>query len=1304
MATVQSPPRKLKPVVTKPTVNLSTAGASNSKIPDTYVRAVSLGAGGKITVDMLLLRKKPERGQRLGGFRKTLEQTGIKIIASFDESLTRRIINKEVSLSKDFNQVSSAKQIVLNAANLSFPGVGSLNKRKDSRGKFFLEIPASVTFTDSRVNSENPQHLTILAFSFFRDLNEPIGSTKPYSSVGKISADTIFQNSSTSMETSVLVDQNDEVWVGDFYAAPDGSIRAGNSRPGNSGASTTRNAQKNRPTAQEVAEMLVDAPAMRARNTASDSDISLTVRSVPNSVIRDYRVFDKINTAVEGRIDAIEKLDEVIPEFKNSSAKFSDLYTSFDEQRRVKFLFAIDCREIYLENVKISGLIRKPEVFQRMMRQMRIKSLEVRRDNLNDDIKKKLIVSSGDSQPRNFLKETYSETNANDEIKKIATISEIYLGANASTISSLDQVRYFSVVDHEISEFTTGKFQYDIEIEFEDNTESYLVGRNKALKDALYELEDYISDASRHINLSSNRFVEGFTNASLTRKQDFLRGILTTYLDNLTSTLDVDITTQTELTRTLMNITYPNSGNADGLELLAKQIRSLIQYNERYLTKFNSLSSRKKDYESTTDHIKQEKYSFKVQKTFNNMEELYTIDCVNKTGASYLFNKGESSNEDTLATVNIADFQARVNQEATKFPNINTSAQISGLKKTIDFNPAANQSTFLTPIYIQTGDNIVDIKEGRTTAAQFDGIGAVISSRNIERKSSETDQRYYADATSTEDGLLTEVQKFLGFQSIQIVSNEELLNIRSNGQTVEDLAEEFEVDKFTGNNSLIDLQEKEESKYQDNTLSRKDKQKASIAQSLQVGLSLLSSKGAFGDIQNNQEKTSEQKSAAEKTNEKLNLKSSQNLIDTLTEEEIAGIPNQILSSLIEPPKAFFSSNPGEFVRDDVNNSEFNATYGSIVELEVLTGYGTSVKDPEFKSLTPDDVSSISDAALVRMVPYKNSDLGIDDQLNIPTFDEVFLLNSAATSLSPAADPGSAAMRVMSSTQATVVQPGPTMLDATDLAPRGEIVVDTGGTGTRLVGSGGTMRVVSTGVSDPESLTPERVTAVAGGTPPRSISAGTDESTGASRFYKRGTATVTLSDEILDMLDVPMATVPEFVGSTPANTNRTRITRCLASRIAFPPSSRDIPVVEMALAPTEATIDSLYGTLTMDTSTGVINNQYTPGGEFVRPNGDDYRGYYHIHPELGPMVGRFHTEEAHDRLTRLTRRQRRMREATQQAIEEAQAAAAAGELTVQNPTTVITGFNFNDDSDGDNDSTFVMTDEPAGRRSGIFDND
>ena len=76
-------------------------------------------------------------------------------------------------------------------------------------------------------------------------------------------------------------------------------------------------------------------------------------------------------------------------------------------------------------------------------------------------------------------------------------------------------------------------------------------------------------------------------------------------------------------------------------------------------------------------------------------------------------------------------------------------------------------------------------------------------------------------------------------------------------------------------------------------------------------------------------------------------------------------------------------------------------------------------------------------------------------------------------------------------------------------------------------------------------------------------------------------------------------------------------------------------------------------------TSLINKNIIPIKKFVRPNGDDYRGYYHIHPELGPMVGRFHTEEAHDRLTRLTRRQRRMREATQQAIEEAQAAAAAG---------------------------------------------
>jgi len=44
------------------------------------------------------------------------------------------------------------------------------------------------------------------------------------------------------------------------------------------------------------------------------------------------------------------------------------------------------------------------------------------------------------------------------------------------------------------------------------------------------------------------------------------------------------------------------------------------------------------------------------------------------------------------------------------------------------------------------------------------------------------------------------------------------------------------------------------------------------------------------------------------------------------------------------------------------------------------------------------------------------------------------------------------------------------------------------------------------------------------------------------------------------------------------------------------------------------------------------NLYTSGGEFTTPNGKEYIGYYHIHPEKGPMVGATHMKRKHDLLT------------------------------------------------------------------------
>ena len=55
---------------------------------------------------------------------------------------------------------------------------------------------------------------------------------------------------------------------------------------------------------------------------------------------------------------------------------------------------------------------------------------------------------------------------------------------------------------------------------------------------------------------------------------------------------------------------------------------------------------------------------------------------------------------------------------------------------------------------------------------------------------------------------------------------------------------------------------------------------------------------------------------------------------------------------------------------------------------------------------------------------------------------------------------------------------------------------------------------------------------------------------------------------------------------------------------------------------------------------LANNLYTFGGEYRLPDGTEYVGFYHIHPEKGAMVGRAHSPEPHGLLTQIqtTRRQ------------------------------------------------------------------
>ena len=122
-------------------------------------------------------------------------------------------------------------------------------------------------------------------------------------------------------------------------------------------------------------------------------------------------------------------------------------------------MFGIDCAEIYRKNVKFYKLIDNPRVSSHIMAEVSIAEISVyRRNTLEPDAARELIISSEDIVG---LRVEPAETD-------IASIREVYIQGSESSVGNY---RFFSVTDKEISDFTSGKYEYSIEINFLDKTQ-----------------------------------------------------------------------------------------------------------------------------------------------------------------------------------------------------------------------------------------------------------------------------------------------------------------------------------------------------------------------------------------------------------------------------------------------------------------------------------------------------------------------------------------------------------------------------------------------------------------------------------------------------------------------------------------------------------------------------------------------------------------------------------------------------------------------------------------------------------------
>jgi len=155
----------------------------------------------------------------------------------------------------------------------------------------------------------------------------------------------------------------------------------------------------------------------------------------------------------------------------------------------------------------------------------------------------------------------------------------------------------------------------------------------------------------------------------------------------------------------------------------------------------------------------------------------------------------------------------------------------------------------------------------------------------------------------------------------------------------------------------------------------------------------------------NQTRVGDQKLASrQNTNQSLNLSKENNIIDTMDSTELEEIPNQIMTLLHNPPPRYRDEN-GAFSRNYSNEMNFHMKYNNLQRIEVLVGFGTSIKDEVWRTLTDVDITNMPDvgAHLIRMRPFTSRRLGIKTNPRCSVYNEYFFVGAPRAPITDAMD-------------------------------------------------------------------------------------------------------------------------------------------------------------------------------------------------------------------------------------------------------------------------------------------------------------
>ena len=461
----------------------------------------------------------------------------------------------------------------------------------------------------------------------------------------------------------------------------------------------------------------------------------LTVKKVPNTKVQNDNVKDEILNLDIGAAIMVDSL-LVIDESYTSSSKDQLVKTFISEpiasrapDGKTRFLFSIDHANLVKAQSRYTGL-KDPSIYMKAP----IENLQIYRQystdtydltelgvakvgdasNENQSLEKELIVSTADLKSYNETPSMYASTTldvASAGLKKNSRkIDKNFDGVEETKMGAIEEInvmnltdrglRVFSVEDSEISSFTSGKFGYSVELQFQDPSVSYLnkkLSELCAAKDSLADLSSDIINLRAYDSTSKN-FKDGYRATHGSKHTSVVK-------ESISQIIDINSVTTGQIDKTkvnyLMSLSSAQTGSPAGVETL---VEIMGVYEEKLYTLLegsldidNSANANIEKDVGVTNASNADLNLVSIEKTFD-----------------YLVDRNIPDN------LGVDYFKA----EIRSFPQL-TVAEYSGTIETVTVASSNPNSVYITPMEVSVGE-ATTVLTGDTSVEEYQDL-AILS-------------------------------------------------------------------------------------------------------------------------------------------------------------------------------------------------------------------------------------------------------------------------------------------------------------------------------------------------------------------------------------------------------------------------------------------------------------------------------------------------------------------------------------------------------------------------------------------------